>query len=100
MGSITAVKSLLEKGHLSQDCVLLVDEMYLQKGTQFHGGEYIGANENDELYKGIMIFMITALKKRKKKKQYRQSWSNSKWWVAFSRNPKMYFSTDKFWIFD
>ena len=67
VGSITAVKSLLEKGHLSQDCVLLVDEMYLQKGTQFHGGEYIGANENDELYKGIMVFMITGLKK-----QYRQ----------------------------
>ena len=68
VGSITAVKSLLEKGHLFQDCVLLVDEMYLQKGTQCHGGEYIGANENDELYKGIMVFMITGLKKKKKKK--------------------------------
>ena len=44
--------------------VLLVDEMYLQKGTQFHGGEYIGANEKD---KGIMVFMITGLKKTKKK---------------------------------
>ena len=62
VGSITAVKSLLEKGHLSQDSVLLVDEMYLQKGTQFHGGEYISANENDELYKGMMVFMITGLK--------------------------------------
>ena len=29
VGSIIAVKSLLEKGHLFQDCVLLVDEMYL-----------------------------------------------------------------------
>ena len=64
MGSITAVKSLLEKVHLSQDCVLLVGEMYLQKGIQFHGGEYIGANENDEFYKGIMVFMITGLKKK------------------------------------
>ena len=62
VGSITAVKSLLEKGHLFQNCVLLVDEMYLQKGTQFHSGEYISANENDELYKGIIIFMITGLK--------------------------------------
>ena len=35
--------------------------MYFQKGTQFHSGEYIGANE-DELYKGIMVFMITGLK--------------------------------------
>ena len=38
--------------------------MYLQKGTQFHGWEYIGANENDELYKGIMVFMITGLNKK------------------------------------
>ena len=66
MKSITAVKSLLEKDHLSQDCVLLFDEMYLQKGTQFYCGEYIGANENDELYKGIMVFRITGLKKKKK----------------------------------
>ena len=28
VGWIIAVKSLLEKGHLFQDCVLLVDEMY------------------------------------------------------------------------
>ena len=62
MGSITAVKSLLEKGHLSQDCILLVDEMYLQKRTQFHSGEYIGANENDERYKGIMVVIINGLK--------------------------------------
>ena len=53
----------MEKGHLPQDCVLLVDEMYLQKGIQFRSWEYIGANENDELYKGIMVFMITGLKK-------------------------------------
>ena len=57
----------MEKGHLSQDCVLLVNETYLQKRTQFHCGEYIGANKNDELYKKIMVFMITGLKK-----QYRQ----------------------------
>ena len=43
--------------------------MYRQKGTQFHRGEYICANENDELYKGIMVFMITGLKKKKKKKK-------------------------------
>ena len=57
--SITAAKSLLEKGHFSQDCVLMVDGMYLQKGTQFHSGEYFGTNEDDELCRGIMVFMIT-----------------------------------------
>ena len=31
--SMAAAKLLLPKGHLSQDCVLIVDERYLQKGT-------------------------------------------------------------------
>ena len=54
---------ILGKRLSSQDFVLLVDDMYLQKGTQFHGGEYIGANENYELYKGIMVYVITGLQK-------------------------------------
>ena len=40
----------------------------VKKGTQFHAGEYIGANENDELYKGIVVLLVTGLKKT----QYRQ----------------------------
>ena len=36
--------------------------MHLQKGTQFHSGEYIGANEDDEVYIGIMVFMIASFK--------------------------------------
>ena len=40
----------------------MIDEMHLQKGTQFHSGEYIGVNEDNELYKGIMVFMIASLK--------------------------------------
>ena len=41
----------------------MVDEMYLQKGTQFHGGEYIGADEDGNLYEGIVVLMIAGLKK-------------------------------------
>ena len=41
----------------------MVDEMYLQKGTQFHGGEYIGADEDGNLYEGIVVLMISGLKK-------------------------------------
>ena len=37
--------------------------MYLQKGTQFHEGEYIGAEEDGNLYKGIVVLMIAGLKK-------------------------------------
>ena len=36
--------------------------MYLQKGIQFHCGEYLDANEDDESYKGIIVFMFTGLK--------------------------------------
>ena len=39
----------------------MLDEIYLQKGTQFYSGEYIDANEDDEDYKGIIVFMITVL---------------------------------------
>ena len=35
VGSIPAAKSLLEKVYLSQDCVLMVGKMYLQKEHNF-----------------------------------------------------------------
>ena len=57
------VKTLLENGSISEDCVLLVDEMYLQKGVQYHGGSFVGADENGKLYKGIVVFLIVSLKK-------------------------------------
>ena len=40
----------------------MVDEMYLQKATQYHSGEYFGADENGTLYKEISAFMIVGLK--------------------------------------
>ena len=60
--SLTAAKLLLEKEAISEDCVLLVDEMYLQKSVQFHNGSFIGQNEEETLYKGIVVFMIVSLK--------------------------------------
>ena len=33
-------------------------------GTQFHGGNYIGAYEKGELYKLIVVFMMNGLKQR------------------------------------
>ena len=41
----------------------MADEMYLQKCTQFHGGEYIGADMEGHLYKGVVALMIQGLKK-------------------------------------
>ena len=40
----------------------MLDEMYLQKCEKYCGGEIIGANENNELYKGLLSFIIAGLK--------------------------------------
>ena len=61
--AIKAVTLLLQKQEISKDIILMADEMYLQKGSQYHGGEYVGADEEGNLYKGIVAFIIVGLKK-------------------------------------
>ena len=58
-----ALKSMLDNGKVDPDCVLLIDEMYLQKGVQYQGGSPVDADENGELYTGIVVFMVVSLKK-------------------------------------
>ena len=50
--SIKAAKVLMEKVKLSSVIILMADEIFLQKGTQYHGGDYVGANEDGTLYTG------------------------------------------------
>ena len=52
--AIKAVSLLLQKQEISKDIILMADEMYLQTGSQYHGGEYVGADEEGNLYKGIV----------------------------------------------
>ena len=40
----------------------MVDEMFLQKETSYQTGDYVGEDEEGELYKGIACFMIVGLK--------------------------------------
>ena len=40
----------------------MFDEMYLQKCEEYCDGEIIGANENNELYNGLVSFMIVGIK--------------------------------------
>ena len=40
----------------------MTDGMYLQKSTQYHGGEYVGADKDGNLFSGITVFMIVGLK--------------------------------------
>ena len=44
------------------DCVLLLDEMYLQKSVQYHSGNFVGKDEEGNLYKEIFDFIIASLK--------------------------------------
>ena len=63
INSMKAASILLQEGSISSDIILMADEMYLQKGTQFHSGQYVGANNEGEMYTGIVVFMIVGLKK-------------------------------------
>ena len=57
-----AAKVLLEQGKIGTDVVLLLDEVYLQKDSQYQDGKLVGADNEGNLYKGVMTFMINSLK--------------------------------------
>ena len=54
LDAVKCAKSLKSQGVISEDLVLMFDEIYC--------GEIIGANESNELYKGLLSFMIVGLK--------------------------------------
>ena len=56
---LNVLKTLHEKGSFSCDCILMIDEMYLQKSAQYQSGEYV---EERNLYKRIFAFMVVGLK--------------------------------------
>ena len=47
---------------MDKDAILL-DEMYLQKEVQYHQGQLLGTDQDGNLYKGIVTFMIVGLRK-------------------------------------
>ena len=47
-----AAKTLLENGNISEDVVLLLDEMYLQKCEEYIGGQSYGVEETGTRHKG------------------------------------------------
>ena len=62
LNALKAAKLLLNEGKISEDIVLLFDEMFLQKLNQYTAGKMIGKDADGELYKGVMSFMIVGLK--------------------------------------
>ena len=57
--AIKALKTAHEKDFFSCDCILMIDEMYLQKSAQYQSGENV---EEGNLYKGIFAFLVVELK--------------------------------------
>ena len=49
LDAVKCPKSLKSQGMISEDILLMFDEMYLQKCEEYCGGEIIGANENNQL---------------------------------------------------
>ena len=61
MESISAVKLLHESGSISTNIIFMTDEMHLQQSTQYHGCQYVGKDNDGNLYKGTIVFMIVGL---------------------------------------
>ena len=59
---LKVLKTLYEKGSISRYCISIIDEMYLQKSVQYQLGEYVGVDEERNLYKGIFAFVVVGLK--------------------------------------
>ena len=60
--SIRALKKMRDKGKIFEDLVLMADEMFLQNTVEYSGGEYIGADAEGNLFKGIVAFMVVGVK--------------------------------------
>ena len=60
---LKALKTLLQDENISNDSVLIVDEMILQKSSDYHGEQMMGQDENGNYYSGILTFMIVGLTK-------------------------------------
>ena len=60
---IKSLKVLLRQEKVDSQCMLLIDEMYLQKSFQYHVGKVYGKDEHGEFYNGIVVFMVVGLRK-------------------------------------
>ena len=63
-GKIDTMKTanvLRENGCISKDVILMFDEMFWSKCEEYFSGDVFGADEDGELFKGIVCFMIVGL---------------------------------------
>ena len=51
--ALKALKTAHNKSSFPCDCILIIDEIYLRKSAQYQSGEYVGVDEEGNLYKGF-----------------------------------------------
>ena len=56
--SLKAAKKLREKGHISSDVILMVDEMFLQKEASYQSGDYVGGMRKESFIKGLLALRL------------------------------------------
>ena len=61
--SYKSLQVLLRQEKIYSQCMLLIDEMYLQRSCRDHGGKFYGKDGDDEFYNGIVVFMVVGLRK-------------------------------------
>ena len=60
--SFASLKALQDNNCISEDAILIFDEIHLQKCEEYSDGESIGTDDKSSPYKG-MCFMVVALQK-------------------------------------
>ena len=58
------LKMLRERGEISGDLMLMVDEMYRQKGTQYQREKHVGADEEGNAYKGTAPIIVVGIEQK------------------------------------
>ena len=56
--ALKVLKTVHEEGSFSCDCILMIDEMYLQKSAQYQSGECVGVGKEGNLYKDIGFIVV------------------------------------------
>ena len=63
VNALKAARLLQEKNALSKNFIIITVEMYQLQKVHSSGRDYLGADRDGNLYKGVMIFMINGLNK-------------------------------------
>ena len=55
---LKAIKLLSEEGKVDSDCILMLDEMYLQKCSEYSSGKYVGLDKNGNFFKSSLFLWL------------------------------------------